>query len=171
MSALVKVTIIFLLLITLAAGLSGPKPKPPQLTNEGAHLIFRYGIEARNILDTYANTYTKDLVMDPPVTTKMVLTEEEIAMIEAKLDEIGFLTKSTWDLVPHGSDSTLATPYSSFYLKVSYRGVTRELSWNNRNFEPGTFNGPLVELSRLLQSIIEAKPEYLCLPEPRGGYA
>ncbi len=164
-----KITAFALLLITLTAGVAGNRY--PDLSSEGTRIEFRYGVGAKNVLDTYAGTFTKDMIMDPPVTTKMVLTKEELLRIEAKLEEVDFLIKSEWDLIPHGSAPGFRTPFSSYYLKVSFKGVTRELRWNDSTLFQDDYKGPAVEVTELLWTIIEAKPEYKSLPEPRGAYA
>ena len=164
-----KITVLALLLITLTAGAVGNQY--PNLTSEGTRIVFRYGVGAKNILDTYTGTFTKDMIVDPPVTIKMVLTEEDLLRIETKLEELDFLSQSDWDLLPHGSTSGDRTPFSTYYLKVSFKGVTRELQWNDSNLLSDDFKGPAVEVVKLLWSIIEAKPEYKSLPQPRGGYA
>lgn len=138
-------------------------------------IVFSYGVGARNVLDTFSKTFTKDMIGDPPLTIRMWLTEEEISRIEGKLKEIGFFDNSTLTLhhIPDaGGVSTIQTPYSICYLKVQYGTHVKEWSWIDQYVSPKTeAKENLDELSDLIQSIIMAKPEYQKLPEPRGGYA
>ena len=164
-----KITAFTLMLITVTAGIAGNRYS--DLSSEGTRIEFRYGVGAKNVFDTYTGTFTKDLIGDPPVTIKMALTEDELLRIEVKLEEVNFLNRSYWDLIPHGSVSGMRTPFSTYYLKVSFKGVTREIRWNDSNLMPDDFQGPAAEVSKLLWSIIELKPEYKSLPQPRGGYA
>jgi hypothetical protein len=166
---LFKIAALVLFLITVSAVFE--RNQYPNFSNDGTRIVFRYGVGAKNVLDTYAGTFTKDLIGDPPVTIRMTLTEEEILRIEAKLEEVDFMSQPGWDLIPHGSVSGMSTPFSAYYLKVSFKGVTREIRWNDSNLLPDDFKGPAAEVAKLLWSIIEAKPEYKSLPQPRGAYA
>jgi len=138
-------------------------------------LVFSYGVGARNVLDTFSKTFTKDMIGDPPITIRMWLTEEEINRIERKLDEVGFFGNSPLTLyhIPDvGGVSTIQSHYSICYLKVQYGTHVKEWSWIDQYVSPKTeAKENLDELSDLIQSIIMAKPEYQKLPEPRGGYA
>ena len=42
------------------------------------NLIFRYGVGARNELNTFEGMYTKDMIMDPSITVNLTLSEEEL---------------------------------------------------------------------------------------------
>lgn len=55
-------------------------------------IVFKYGVRTRNILNTSAGTYTKDLIQDPPVTTELTLTERELDTIWQLIQENGFYT-------------------------------------------------------------------------------
>jgi len=149
--------------------------RPTMPTERTPKIIFCYGVGAKNILNTFEGTFTKDLIGDPPITIRMWLTDEEISRIEGKLKEIGFFDNSTLTLshIPDaGGVSTIQTPYSTYYLKVQYGTHVKELRWNDQYFFPKTeAMENLDELSDLIQSIIMAKPEYQKLPKPRGGYA
>jgi len=134
-------------------------------------IIYSYGVGSKNILDTFAGTYTRDMVVDAPITVKMILNSEEFSRIESKLKEIGFFGSDYKQLLPGGIAIGLGTPYSTYYLKVQYDGThERELMWNNKVIYKDD-DASLNELSRLIESIIEGKPEFQSLPEPRAGYA
>jgi len=45
------------------------------------NLIFKYGVTARNELNTFQGTYTKDMISDPSITVDLSLTEEELSRI------------------------------------------------------------------------------------------
>jgi len=154
--------------------------EPPEYPKEPAErtfpkIVFCYGVGAKNILDTFEGTFTKDLIGDPPITIRMWLTDEEINRIERKLDEIGFFDNSTLTLyhIPDaGGVVGIQTPYSTCYLKVQDGTHVKEWSWIDQYVFPKTeAKENLDDLSDLIQSIIMAKPEYQKLPKPRGGYA
>ena len=58
-------------------------------------LIFKYGVGAKNELNTYNGTYVKDMVTAPSVTTNLSLTIEEKRQILQRIAEIGFFTYPT----------------------------------------------------------------------------
>jgi len=53
--------------------------------------MFRYSVGARNELNTFNITYTKDMVKDPLVTVKLSLSEEEPNRVYQKMIEFEFL--------------------------------------------------------------------------------
>lgn len=137
---------------------------------ESIQLILCYGVSSRNYLNTFNGTFTKDMVLDPPITTKLTLTEEELQIIDVKLSEVGFYNKTDEELLPHGILLGLSTPSSSYYLKVTRNGWVRELSWNDGLIYSEGASEQLNDLVFLVMGIVEAKPEYQLLPEARGGY-
>ncbi|MFC1919116.1 hypothetical protein ACFLWW_04025, partial [Chloroflexota bacterium] len=96
------------------AGCSAPLPSEADF-----NLIFKYGVMARNELDTFQGTYTKDMVADPPITVNLSLTEEELDRIHRKMLEIDFFNyPETFTVsVAQGEKVGIVTPYSSYYFK------------------------------------------------------
>lgn len=56
--------------------------------NHGFNLIFRYGVGAKNELNTFKQTFKKDMVNKPSITIKMKLSDEELVGIHQKLNEV-----------------------------------------------------------------------------------
>jgi predicted PurR-regulated permease PerM len=52
------------------------------------NIIFKYGTGARNELNTFEGTYTKDLVLDNTITTRMILSQEELRQIQQRITEM-----------------------------------------------------------------------------------
>ncbi len=157
--------------------------------NSGFNFIFKHGIgpEPKNELNTFKGKYTKDMVSDPSVTTKMVLTEEELDRILQKMKDIDFFNYPDEFSLKLAPDSPigLVTPYARYYFKVEYEGNVKELWWADEIvwrdkwlrdskeeiiFENKEEAERLYELISLIRGIIENKPEYKELPEPTGGY-
>jgi hypothetical protein len=131
------------------------------------NLIFKYGVMARNELNTFNNTFTKDLIIDPPITTRLYLSDEEMKQIWQKMVEIDFFnypeTSSLWT-------DKFVTPSSDYYIKVQNGSATKEVSWNsNSQLEPNV-EDDLGQLVRCITDIVEQRPEYKVLPPPHGGY-
>lgn len=142
-------------------------------------LIFKYGVarpghDPKNVLDTVRGTYTRDMVSDPPITVKLRLTEDELGMIHQKMIEIDFFNYPPVFCihVPPGEPYGMSTPFTSYSFKVlSHGDVVKELWWGDAIDYEDEKAENLRELIRLIQEIIESKPEYQSLPKPHGAYA
>lgn len=146
-----------------------------QSGNSDFNFIFRYGVGAKNVLNTFQGTYTKDMVMDPLITTQLALTEEEMGRVRQKMTEIDFFNyPEIFAVDPRISGNIVeaeVTPYSSFYFKVQNGAQTKELQWDNKYIMTEDVQaGKLKDLIRLVIGIIQSKPEYQALPPPRSGY-
>ncbi len=141
-------------------------------TDSDFNLIFKYGVGARNVLNTFTGTYTKDMVVDPPITVKLCLSEEDLDRIYRKMVEINFFSYPT--KFSPGSRGTVIgemTPFSTYYFKVRYKNRVKELYWAARYTYSGNEEAEnLKELIDLIIEIIHSKPKYQRLPKPRAGY-
>ena len=146
-------------------------PTPPP-AEAGFNFIFKYGVMARNELDTFKGTYTKDMVMDPPITVELSLSEEEMDGIYQKMIEIDFFAYADkFSIhVPPGGPIAIRTPYPSYYFKVEYDSGIKELWWEDEIVKEDEKADRLRELIELIRDIVESKKEYQELPEPRSGY-
>jgi len=159
--------------LTLAAVLLGMTGCDKQTSEKpGFNLIFKYGVTAKNELDTFKGTYTKDMVTDPSITIGLRLSEEEMNSIYQKMLEIDFFSypeafKAT---VPSGELTGMVTPFSSYYFTVEYDSQVKKLQWEDNVTNPDEKASKLRELIKLIKSIIESREEYKKLPEPKSGY-
>lgn len=162
--------VLSLLIITSATQQMHVSYKLVEMHPQNLQLILRYGVSERNSLNTFNGTFTKDMVVDPPITINLTLTEEELQRIDAKLGEIGFYNTTDEELLPHGILLGENTPSVGYSLKVARNGWVRYISWcDGLSYSEGS-SGQLNDFVELVMSIIEAKPEYQLLPEARGGY-
>ena len=145
----------------------------------GFSFIIRYGAGQGDVLDTSEGTYTKDMVMDPSITIKMLLSDEEKSKIYQKILEINFFDYPNMIEVPHPSStdknsisSRLCDP--QYELKVVANAKVKKVNWDGCVPVGGIPKGGQVDrfekLIRYIQTIIESKTEYKKLPAPRGGY-
>ncbi len=151
-----------------------PTPNVPSTSpTSSINLVFKYGVEAKNELNTFAGTFTKDMTVDPSITVQLSLTPEEMIRIMQKMEEINFFEypDNFFVKVPSGSPTTMVTPHSSYYFKVQYKSGIKELQWDDKIKNPDAQASNLRELIQLIKNIIESKDEYKSLPTPRGGYA
>lgn len=148
--------------------------KPPVSSTETTkfNMIFQYGITLRNELNTYKGTFTKDMIVETPITISLTLTGEELDKIYAKMLEIGFFDypDEFSVTVPPGQPTGMRTPCSNYYFKVEYDSGVKELSWADCITNKDEKADKLRELIALIISIIESKEEYKKLPPARGGY-
>ena len=165
-----KIVLISIVVIVLAAaGLvvfkqsSTPPQNPPAGEPTNFNLIFKYGVGAKNELNTFDQTYTRDMVMDPSVTVKMSLSNNELNGIYQKINDLKLFNESTEPI----DGNMMVTPCSSYYLKVQINSEQKELSWNNCR---GKISDKFQQFSNYIIQIIESKEEYKKLPTPRGGY-
>jgi hypothetical protein len=134
--------------------------------------IFKYGVTARNILDTFQGTFTKDMVMDPSITTELTLTEAEMDSIYQKMVEIDFFSyPDEFEVdVPEDEPVGIITPHSTYIFEVEDKSGTKELNWEDKITNTDEKADKLRELIDLIINIIESKAEYQDLPTPTGGY-
>jgi len=130
-------------------------------------IFFKYGFN--NELNTFNNTYKKDLVLDGSVTVTFWLTADEQNRILAKANEIDFFTLP--DTLDGDSLLVVIEPNPGFQtIRIKSENNDNIVNWT----EPVSHNDPFViktlELYRFIISIIEAKPEYKKLPQSRGSY-
>jgi len=163
-----------MIVLALMAALSGTvgctAPPPPSPSN--FNLIFKYGVGAKNELNTSQGTYTKDMVMDPSITVNLPLSKEELDRIYHKMDEIdffGYPDQFSVSVSP-GESVGMLTPYCSYYFRVEYDSKVKELWWEDNIINQDKKAEKLRELITLIRDIIESKEEYKQLPPPKGGY-
>lgn len=168
-----------MIILALMAALSGtagcvapplsPAPPPSPST---FNLTFKYGVGAKNELNTSQGTYTKDMIMDPSITVNLSLSREELDRIYQKMIEINFFGYPDEFAVsiPPGQSVGMLTPYYSYYFKVEYDSKVKELWWEDDIINQDKKAEKLRELITLITDIIESKEEYKQLPPPTGGY-
>ena len=169
--SLISSIITYLMLIAIVSFLLVGCGLPGQTVTD-FDFIFRYGITAKNELNTFEDTYTKDMILEPSITVNMSLTAEEKAEIYQKMVEIDF-----WSYpdrfsvkVKPGEIVSSVTPYPSYYFKVTRDSEIKELWWDDNIGNPDGRASKLRELIQLIENIIRSKDEYKNLPEPKGGY-
>ena len=166
-----RVLMVFVLVV-VGCGVFKPQ-QTTETTESSFNLIFKYGVGARNVLNTFEQTYTKDMVIDSSITADLSLTKEELDTIYQKMTEIDFFDyPDTFSVVSDAEEIVgTITPYSSYYFKVEYDSNLKELWWNDNIFPDYDEEAhKLRELIKLIREIIESKEEYKNLPPPTGGY-
>jgi len=139
-------------------------------------LVFVYGIKGNrpdpvNRLDTMRGTFTKDMVMDPPIAFGLTLTNEQMARIMKKMTEIGFLSYASLYAPPRGPVVGSVTPYSTYHLKLYRDGVmVKQVRMDTDRESDDTRTENLVSLFTFIIDSIESTDAWKESPTPRSGY-
>ena len=134
----------------------------PQNPPADFNFVFRYGVGAKNELNTVNQTFTKDMVMDPPLTIELKLTDSELAAVYKKMNDL-----KVFGINKGSEENVMVEPCSSYYFKAQFGSFRKELSWDDCQ---GKVNDKLQQLTNFIIKIIESKEEYKKLPAPKGGY-
>ena len=151
--------------LILAAGyfiVNRQKSLPPLDPLTGFNFIFRYGVGGKNEINTFDQTYTKDMVIDPPIKIKFKLADGEPAEIYQKINDLNLFNKN-----PVLNTFSQMAPCSNYHLKIQTGSIQKELSWNDCRSE---IRDEFRQFANYLINIIESKEEYKKLPTPKGGY-
>lgn len=165
------VLVIALVILVSLSCMGGCGERASQVS--GFDLEFKYGITARNVLNTFEGTYTRDMVADPPITIDLALSEEEKEEIYLKMVEIDFFAYPDEFSVETSPDAmvTMVTPYSSYYFRVAHDSQVKKLWWDDEIKNPDEQADRLRELIMLIRNIVESKEEYRALPTPTSAYS
>ncbi len=178
--ALRRIAVTLAVIATLSlvsCGQAVESQSPKGSTAESFSLVFKYGVggaPTKNVLDTARGTFTKDMIVDPPATVKLKLSEDDLDRIRSKMEEIHFWEyPEVLEPEPRADGTGMAvTPYSSYYFKVERNGAVKEVTWENQYlYSDETSRAKnLKDLAQLIWGIITSTDEYKVLPEPKGGY-
>lgn len=158
-----KIPVILTILIFLGACNSTNETLPKEKPDDFAFSL-KYGVTAANEINTYDNTYTKDLVIDGTITTVMTLTNEEMEIFYEKFRDTNVLK-----LPQEKGGSTCMEPYYRYKLNMTINGEDHNLTWD-ASCETRAINKWEETMYFLNTEIIFPKEEYKALPKPTGGY-
>ena len=160
-----------------------PRPQPAPALAEGMPSDFAfvaaYGVGARNIIDTRAGKFTKDLVLAGQVTTDLRLSDQDLQSLYGQLAEM----QTRWQLFtispftveadPAGTGTSLfVTPHSTYRLEWGIGDFRyNPIVWDDANLSTDPKAVALRDWFQKLQEMIEATPEWETLPPSEGGYA
>ena len=128
----------------------------------------KYGVGARNILDTEKETFTQDMILDRDITIKLVLSDSELETIWKSIIENDFYNLSEQS-EERASSVSPALVYTLTVSADQYPETT--VSMVDLQLHHTSDELKLLRITETILEIIESKPAYKALPEPRGGYA
>lgn len=171
--------IFFLSIINVSCSAPTPTSAPaptlyPSQQQSNFAFRFEYIICDTNILDTFNDTYTRGMIVEPDITIPLSLTESQIADIYKKMIEINFFDYPEVFTIPIPKNGIVGrvTPATQYHITVRNGDLTKSLSWLDEIIDPKMPEADrLRELFQLIFKIIEEHPEYQKLPEPKAGCA
>jgi hypothetical protein len=165
-----KLFLLFVLLLSgslIIIGCSKTITEPdPQLLK--IHCYYGFG----NQLNTFEQTYTKDLVLDGYFTVDFWLTKAEQESISNKLHAVDFFNFPDTLIYQMGTDSIMVRiePDPGWqFLRVADENRDIIVYWRYPLPEGNEFVPRLLDLTGLITDIIHSKPGYKALPPARGG--
>ena len=176
---------VFLIILALAlvfafAGCDTPADFIPD-PNAPADFAFSidFGIYGKSNIDTYKNTFTKDLVEDGRKTIDFVIPADKMQEIyEAFVEYNIFGLPADINAAANISDPELAmawTPCSEYSLTYTFNGEKRTVvcndggPWDAEN-GPSAERNRLVDFVRFIVEYIYSSNEYQNMPPTKGGY-
>lgn len=141
--------------------------------NQFVQLYFKYGF--KNELNTFENTFQKDLIMDGVIKVSFWLTDEEQNSILEQANLIDYFSMpDTFKYVPQDSITYSISPDpGEQVLRIKYKMNDKTTIYTYPfpiiTQDDTRFNN-LKELRQHIVRIIESKLLYKLLPEPRGAY-
>lgn len=134
-----------------------------------------YGVGARNVLDTFTGTFTKDIINPnkPNPTVELRLTPEELATLYQDLVDMDILDYPSVfrpELENQSGTMVVMTPNPTYLLTIRAAGSERSISWDDANQMTTPRAKALRDWFTKLQRLIEAKPEYQVMPPTEAGY-
>ena len=136
----------------------------PEDMPDNFNFSLNYGFEAANEMNTYDDTYTKDLADDGDETIDFELTEEDMELAYEELMNADILTAPE-----EVSEQACVEPYEENHLQMTVDGEEFEQEWISA--ECDEYDEQLSHaINTIHLEIIEPRSEFQELPEPSGGY-
>ncbi|WP_169911071.1 hypothetical protein [Evansella clarkii] len=162
---LMTIIISGLILLTACWNTAEEGEKLPEEIPDDFNFQLKYGFEARDILDTYEDTFVHNMIEKEDITIDFQLSDEEMEQIYSMMAEADILNSAE-----NASEYTCADPYEVNELQVTINGEVYEREWITSYCEKKP-DKKLEEFIYVLHTeIVMPREEYRELPEPEGGY-
>jgi hypothetical protein len=167
--------VIFLFILSLTGLCACHSPDPgttPLNPAPNFAFTFEYGSCNRDIIDTFKETFTKDMIVEPAVTIPFILTNDQKNEIYREMVEINL-----WDYpehfsipIPGGAIVGIVTPAMEYRITVRNGELTKTIYWLDEITEPTTPQAEQLRsfFMRMIE-MIQNSPEYKQLPELTAG--
>lgn len=165
-----KVMCLCLFLIAFSfvgCNLSSTKNQLPESKTKDFNFVFNYGVNAKNQLDTAKGQFTKDMILEPSITTNLKLSDDEMSTIYLEMKKINILGYPD-NFKP--KSNTIHTPYDTYSIKIIVDGKEKNIYWKDESVSETKEAVQLRKLFKKIEDIIVTKEEFKKLPEAKGGY-
>lgn len=134
--------------------------------------VLEFGSCNMDKLDTFRGEFTQDRVTEPSITISLRLSDEQMAMVYAKMLEINVASYPEVFEVPKplvGEVVMISSPYN-YALMVHNGESSISIRWTDDIVQPTTPRADrLRELFQLIIQIVREHPDYQQLPEVNFG--
>jgi hypothetical protein len=132
--------------------------------------VAAFGVYGKMVLDTFAGTFHKDMVLPQNTTStaSLSLTLGQLQEAYGRLLALDVLNYPT-DFIPNQNGGV--TPNEEYYLRLKAGGIEKEIRWDDTTLSDDRDAVALRDWFKWLQQLIYATPQYRALPAFRGGYA
>lgn len=138
----------------------------PEALPSDFDFIVEFGVRKKNVINTYEDTVTKDLVADGTATTNLTFTTEEMEKIYRKMKEINITGKKNTNL----QTNCIQRPFSEDKWEITINGEVITHTISGQSCETSDDAKELIELRNYVFSLVKNKDEYKKIPEAEGGY-
>lgn len=107
------------------------------------------------------------MVIDPSITTNLILSNEELNTIYLEMININILDYPE-NFNP--KSNTFRTPFLTYSIKIVIAGKEKVIDWKDENVSKSKDATALRALFKKIQEMIIQKEEYKKLPQANGGY-
>lgn len=131
--------------------------------------IAGFSVHGKDVLDTFAGTFQKDMGLPPGTTahTSLSLTPAQLEEVYAELVALDILSYPT-DYAPKAE--LWASTSEFYYLRFRVDGVEKEVRWEEGTLSEEPRAVALRAWFDKLRDLVYQTPEYKALPPIRGGY-
>lgn len=167
-----KCIVIILVFILIFAACAPAVTVAPRADNFS--FIFRdtpCGLIPMNVLDTSDGTLVHTpLGETTSITLSLRLTDDELETIYQKAISIGFFDYPSQFVIPDDQVLGYQAPASSYELSMTNGEMTKSVSWTDDTMTKPSYTkaDQLRELIKLIQQIIQSRPEVQQLPGPKA---
>jgi hypothetical protein len=165
-----KIIKYFLVLVLLCLSLLSCQESSVEPEIQFVQIYLKNGFKTE--LNTFENTFQKDLVMDDVMKVKFWLTAEEQNKILEKANLLNYFSMP--DTFINNSPDSISVSINpdpgEQVLRIKYQSNDKTTVWSYPLLENNAQFDNLLELRQCIITIIESKPEYKKLPPARGGY-
>ena len=132
--------------------------------------VASYGAYGKDRLDTFAGTFTKDIISQtkPNPTATLRLAADQMAALYQDLRAMEF--QDFPDFLDPGNTAVTASTPTSYRLDIRADGVTKTVQFVHGDLPETEQAKAYVAWFEKLRGMIEGTPEYKQMPPLEGGY-